>query len=226
MGAEFHRVVMVALAAGLLVIPGCSAGDGTGTGKVADPPAVTATTQTSIVDAQLEGTNSLRVTFSEGVKPTAGVDPAKFRLTVAYFTRPASATGKYSYAYYAGTYRAPSGGYHNGYYGSQDHTVYSDVGDLASLALDPATTDQAVLQLGSTFSTATACKEIAAFNAANPNAHAGLYLHYSSAGTPTIEDLQGSKVASLAAYWAADPTVEQINGDFTGKPIPVALTCP
>jgi hypothetical protein len=219
MGAEFHRVVMAALAAGLLVIPGCSAGDGTGTGKVADPPAVTATTQPTVVDAQLEGANSLRVTFSNAVKPTTGVDPAKFRLTVAYFTRPASASGKYSYQYYAGSY-------HGSYYGSQDHTVYSDVGDLAAMTADPTTADQAVLQLGSTFSAATACKQIAAFNAANPNAHAGLYLHYSSAGTPTIEDLQGNKVASLAAYWATDPTIEQINGDFIGKPIPVALTCP
>jgi hypothetical protein len=219
MGAEFHRVVMAALAAGLLVIPGCSAGDGSGTGKVADPPAVTATSQPTVVDAQLDGANALRVTFSDAVKPTTGVDPAKFRLTVAYFTRPASASGKYSYQYYAGSY-------HNTYYGSQDHTVYSDVGDLAGLTNDPAAADQAVLQLGSTFSAATACQQIKAFNAANPNAHAGLYLHYSSAGTPTIEDTQGNKVASLAAYWAADPTVEQINGDFTGKPIPVALTCP
>jgi len=207
------------LAAGLLVIPGCGAGDGTSTGKTGEPPAVT-TPQTTIVDAQLEGTSSLRVTFSEGVKPTTGVDPAKFRLTVAYFTRPASASGKYSYKYYAGTYKNGS------YYGSNDHTIYADVGDLAAVTNDPAVADQALLALGSTFSAATACQQIKAFNAANPNAQAGLYLHYSSAGTPTIEDLQGNQVASLAAYWAADPTVEQINGDFTGKPIPVALTCP
>jgi len=178
------------------------------------------TPQTTIVDAQLEGTSSLRVTFSEGVKPTTGVDPAKFRLTVAYFTRPASASGKYSYKYYAGTYKNGS------YYGSNDHTIYADVGDLAAVTNDPAVADQALLALGSTFSAATACQQIKAFNAANPNAQAGLYLHYSSAGTPTIEDLQGNQVASLAAYWAADPTVEQINGDFTGKPIPVALSCP
>jgi hypothetical protein len=221
MGAEFHRIVMVALAAGLLVIPGCSAGDGTGsgTGKVSDPPAVTATPQTTLVDAQLEGTSALRVTFSAGVKPTTGVDPAKFRLTVAYFTRPANGTKGYTYKYYAGTYK-------NGYYGSGAETIYADVGDLASVANDPANADQAVLQLGTTFSAATACQQIAAFNAANKNAQAGLYLHYSSAGTPTIEDLDGNKVASLAAYWATDPTIEQINGDFTGKPIPVALTCP
>jgi hypothetical protein len=219
MGAEFHRLVMAALAAGLLVIPGCGAGDGSSTGKVADPPAATSTVQPTVVDAELVGTSSLRVTFSDAVKPTTGVDPAKFRLTVAYFTRPASTAKGYSYQYY-------SGSYHNSYYGSQAQTVYSEVGSLANLQNDPTSADQAILDLGSTFSAATACQQIKAFNAANSNAHAGLYLHYSSAGTPTIEDTQGNKVASLAAYWSTDPTVEQIKGDFTGKPIPVALTCP
>ncbi|MGD0530548.1 MAG: hypothetical protein ABSE49_35770 [Polyangiaceae bacterium] len=218
MGAEFHRLVMAAMAAGLLVIPGCGAGDSTSTGKTAAPPAVTAQAAPTITKAALVDGNSLQVTFSTAVAPVNGVDPAKFRLTVAYFTRPATATGKYSYQYY-------SGSYHNSYYGSQDHTVYSDVGDPTAVVNDPAATDQAIIALGSTFNPATACQQIKAFNAANSNAQAGLYLHYSSAGSPTIEDTNGDKVASLAAYWATDPTIEQISGDFTGKPIPVAITC-
>jgi hypothetical protein len=207
---------MAALAAGLLVIPGCGAGDGTNTGKGEPPAVTTAAAQPKIVSAQLEGGTSLRVTYSDNIAPTTGVDPAKFRLTVAYFTRPASGSDKYSYSYYA-----------NGYsYGAAAHTIYSDIGDVAALASDPAAENQSVLQLGSTFDVASACKQITAFNAVNTNAQAGLYLHYSEAGTPTIEDLAGNKVASLAAYWSADPTVEQISGDFTGKPIPVALSCP
>jgi hypothetical protein len=155
------------------------------------------------------------VTYSEAMKPASGVDPAKFRLTVAYYTRPASGSDKYSYGYYQKGYG----------YVAHDHTIYSEIGNVAALLDDPAAADQTVLQLGSTFSAATACKQIAAFNAANPNAHAGLYLHYSEAGTPTIEDAQGNKLQSLAAYWAADPTIEQVSGDFVGKPIPVAITC-
>jgi hypothetical protein len=221
MGGEFHRLVMVALAAGLLVIPGCGAGDGSGQtqGSTQEHTSVASAAQTKIVSAQLEGTTALRVTFSDAVKPVTGVDPGKFRLTVAYYTRPASASSKYSYAYYAKGYK--------GYgYAAGDHTIYSDVAHVAALSSDQGAPDQAVLQLGTTFDAATACQEIKAFNAANANAHAGLYLHYTEAGSPTIEDANGNPVASLAAFWSTDPTIEQINGDFTGKPIPVALTCP
>jgi len=91
---------------------------------------------------------------------------------------------------------------------------------------DEAAPEQTVLQLGTTFSAATACQEIKAFNAANSNAQAGLYLHYSQAGSPTIEGEDGLPISSLAAYWSSDPTVEQVKGDFAGKPIPVALSCP
>jgi hypothetical protein len=229
------------MAAGLLVIPGCGAApDGTGQEKTS---VATSPETTKIVSASLEGSTALRVTFSDGVKAVTGVDPAKFRLTVAYYTRPGSASGKYSYGYYAkGGARgyapkyAPKGytvkGYKGGYYGSKygygapEHTIYSEVAPIAALSNDKIDASQAVLNLGSTFSAATACQEIKAFNAANPNAHAGLYLHYSEAGSPTIEDTNGKPVASLAAYWSADPTVEQISGDFTGKPIPVDISCP
>lgn len=237
------------MAAGLLVIPGCGAADGSGQGSAQEKTSTAASPQTTIVSAQLEGTTTLRVTYSDGLKAVTGVDPAKFRLTVAYYTRPGSASGKYSYGYYAPKtankgyavdkgYAVKTGyavdkgyGAKAGYYGSKysygvaEHTIYSEVAPIESLANDKSDSKQTVLQLGSTFSAATACQEIKAFNAANPNAHAGLYLHYSEAGTPTIEDLNGKAVASLAAYWSADPTVEQAVGDFAGKPIPVALSC-
>jgi hypothetical protein len=219
MGGEFHRLVMVALAAGLLVIPGCGAADGSGQGSTQEHTTVAAAVQPKIVSAQLEGTTALRVTYSEAVKPVAGVDPGKFRLTVAYYTRPASASGKYSYAYYSKGYK--------GYgYGAAEHTVYSDVAHVASVDNDKVSAEQTVLQLGSSFDAATACQEIKAFNAANSNARAGLYLHYTQAGSPTIEAEDGTPVESLAAFWSKDPTLEQISGDFTGKPIPVALSCP
>ncbi len=174
-------------------------------------------TQPRVVSAQLESSGAVRVTYSEAMKPTAGVDPAKFRLTVAYYTRPASGSDKYKYSY--GYY------YQKGYgYVAHEHTIYSEAASIASLEADVLAPNQSVLHLGS-FNQAAACKQIAAFKAANPGSQAGLYLHYSEAGTPTIEDEQGNKLQSQAAYWAADPTVEQVKGDFTGKPIPVAITC-
>jgi hypothetical protein len=216
MGGDFHRLVMAALAAGLLVIPGCGAGDGGQTGG-SQGGSTTQGVQPKIVSASLEGSSSLRVTYSEAMKPATGVDPAKFRLTVAYYTRPASGSDKYNYNYYSNRY---------GYgYAAADHTIYSDIGAIEHIASDTQSADQTVLQLGTSFSLASACKEIAAINAANPNAHAGLYLHYSEAGSPTIEDLDGNKVASLAAYWSSDPTIEQVKGDFVSKPIPVSASC-
>jgi hypothetical protein len=210
MGGEFHRLVMAALAAGLLVIPGC----GAGAGGSQDPAPTATAAQPKIVAASLDGQGALRVTYSEPMQPATGVDPAKFRLTVAYYTRPASGSNKYSYGYYT-----------KGYYAAADHTIYSEVGHVAVLA-DGSGPNESVLQLGSTFDATASCKQIAALNAANPNAHAGLYLHYSEAGSPTIQDSEGNKLSSLAAYWASDPTVEQATGDFVGKPIPVSLSCP
>lgn len=220
MGHEFHRLVMAALAAGLLVIPGCGAGDGTNTpggpATVQTPTTQPQGAQPKIVSAAIEGTGALRVTFSDAMKPPTGVDPAKFRLTVAYFTRPASASGKYSYAYYS----------NNAYgYGGPNNTIYSDIGAIASITVEPTKAEEAVLQLGTTFDATAACKQIMTRNSANPNAEAGLYLHYLEAGSPTVEDLDGNKLASLAAYWSSDPTIEQITGDFVNKPIPVSITC-
>jgi hypothetical protein len=250
MGSTFHRLVMAAMAAGLLVIPGCGAADGKsppGTSTAQDPPAQTASAQPTIVSASIDGTGTLKVAFSEAMAPATGVDPAKFRLTIGYYTRPGSASGKYSYNgkyTYTGGAKLPyaggaggtklpyaggkyyGGGYKYAGYGAADHTIYSDIGAIASIKVDPDTGTFAELPLGTTFDLATECQEIAAHNAANPNAHAGLYLHYTSAGTPTIEDPQGNKLASLAAYWASDPTLEQVSGDFAGKPIPVSISCP
>ncbi|HEY1693661.1 MAG TPA: hypothetical protein VGG39_15945 [Polyangiaceae bacterium] len=266
MGTSFHRLVMAAMAAGLLVIPGCGAGDGkapTGSNTpVQDPPAATAAVQPTIVSAAIDGTGSLKVSFSEPMAPAEGVDPAKFRLTLGYYRAPAKYsgsngyyTGKYGYnggnagkyTYTGGTagkytYTGGNsgkgkltyaGGKYGGTYGSAyagyaapDHTVYSDVGPVGGIKVDPATGTFAELSLGQGFEVSSLCQEISAHIAANPNSHAGLYLHYTATGTPTMEGAQGGSLDSLAAYWSTDPTVEQVNGDFVGKPIPVSLTCP
>jgi len=259
MGSEFHRLVMAALAAGLLVIPGCGAGDGktpTASTTVQSPPAVTSAAQPKIVAASIEGTSTLHLSFSEAMAPAGGVDPAKFRLTVAYYTAPAAGaaskygyTGKYGYAgkytggKYSGTYTGKYAGRYTGkytgkygakygtaYYGTYGyagahHTVYSDLGGISTINVDATTATTADLQLGTSFNLADECQEIKSLNSANANAKAGLYLHYSEAGSPTIQDTEGNKLASIADYWATDPTVEQVRGDFAGKPIPVSITC-
>ncbi len=249
MGSEFHRLVMAALAAGLLVIPGCGAGDGkTPSTTVQDPPAVTAAAQPKIVSASIDATSTLHLTFSEAMAPAAGVDPAKFRLTVAYYTAPAASAGKYTGKYgYAGKYTGTTVGKYTGKYsgkysgkyagkygaayygtygyGGAHHTVYSDLASISAINVDSTTATTADLALGTSFNLADECQEIKSLNSANSNASAGLYLHYAEAGNPTLQDLQGDKLQSVADYWATDPTVEQVSGDFAGKPIPVSITC-
>lgn len=223
MGTEFHRLVMAALAAGLLVIPGCGAGDGkTPTGTAQEPPpGVTSSVAPTVVSASIEGTSVLHLTFTEAIAPATGVDPAKFRLTVGYYTKPSSsaAGSKYSYTY-ANTKT------YNGYeYSGTNHTIYSEVADIASINIVATSAEQLDLQLGSTFSLAGECAEIAALNAEYKDSQAGLYLHYAEAGTPTIQDTFGNQLASIADYWVASPTLEQVSGDFTGRPIPVSISC-
>jgi hypothetical protein len=243
MGTQFHRLVMAAMAAGLLVIPGCGAADGKSPAPtVQEPPATTTAVQPKVVSAAIDSTGNLKVSFSEAMAPATNVDPAKFRLTVAYYTGIGTASGKYNYAYAnkytytggsakqpaagGGKYYYGSGNYKYSGYGSPNHTEYNQVGGITAIKVDPATGAFAELALDSTFDLATECQEIAAHNKANPNSHAGLYLHYTQSGSPTLEDTQGNKLASLAAYWSADPTLEQVSGDFAGKPIPVSITCP
>jgi hypothetical protein len=202
MGSDFHRLVMAALAAGLLVIPGCGAGtgssptDGQGTTTVA-------AAGPKVVSAQVDGASSLRLTFSEAMQPAAGVDPAKFRLTVGYYGRPASASDKYTYTYYSGAYNYAR------YYGA--------VGDVGGILTEPTASDQAVLLMGGTFDVATACKQIAAHGS-----NAGLYLHYSEKGSPTLQDAQGNTLPSLGAYWDY-PSGHAPAG--ASAPIPVSLHC-
>lgn len=209
MGPDFHRLVMAALAAGLLVIPGCGAGAGSGT-NTSDGQGTTATAavvQPKIVSAELDGANSLKLTFSEPMQPAAGLDPSKFRLTIGYYSPPASATGdKYSYAYYSGTY---------GY----NYTRYdSDAADISGVLSEATASNEAVLLMGPTFDVATACQEIAAHGAS-----AGLYLHYSAQGTPTLEDAKGNPLPSVAAFWESPEHKVTLHGSL---PIPVSgLNC-
>jgi hypothetical protein len=204
MGRDFHRLVMAALAAGLLVIPGCGAGAGSGTntseGQGTTAPAAV---QPKIVSAELDGTSSLKLTFSEAMQPSTGVDPTKFRLTVGYYAKPASATDKYTYTYYSGTY---------------DYTRYdSNAADVAGILSESSASTEAVLLMGATFNVTTTCQQIAAHGAS-----AGLYLHYSSQGTPTLEDTQGNVLPSVAAFWESPGTKPQAGAS---GPIPVSLHC-
>ncbi|MGH7298513.1 MAG: hypothetical protein ACRELB_26470 [Polyangiaceae bacterium] len=209
MGAEFHRVVMAALAAGLLVIPGCAVRTGE-PGSTGDGQGSTTTVQAAaprIVSASLDATNSLKITFSEAMQPSQNVDPAKFKLTVGYYSKPAAATDKYSYTYY----------YYQGAYSGGYSRYYGDAAPVSGILSESGPSTEAVLLMGASFDVTQACQQIAAHGS-----KAGLYLHYSSAGSPTIEDTQGRMLPSVGAFWD-HPNEKPVAG--TSGPIPVAVHC-
>ena len=223
MGAEFHRVVMAAMAAGLLVIPGCGAGaGGTGTGDGQGSTTTPAATQPRIVSATLDGTNSLKLTFSEAMVPAQNVDPAKFRLTMGYFARTAAnAANKYSYKYsYKYTYKGSDAYYAGNYTGSSYNgytRYYTNVAPVSGILAEPTASKEAVLLLGSSFDVSQTCQQLAAHKSS------GLYLHYSSAGSPTIEDQSGNVLPSVADFWNAPPGKHPVAS--ASGPIPVSLHC-
>jgi hypothetical protein len=210
MGADFHRVVMAALAAGLLVIPGCGAGASgpTGSGDGQGSTTTVTSAQPKIVSATLDGTNSLKLTFSEAMQPAQNVDPAKFRLTLGYYSSATDkSAGKYTYDYY---YTGAYSGYTR---------YYSNVAPVAGILTEPTASNEAVLLMGASFDVSQACAQIAAHK------NAGLYLHYSSAGSPTLQDESGRVLPSVAAFWTAPPGKHQVAVAGSSGPIPVLLHC-
>jgi hypothetical protein len=210
---------MAALAAGLLVIPGCGAGTNQ-PGSTGDGTGSTTTVQAApkIISASLDGTNSLKLTFSEPMQPAQNVDPAKFKLTIGYYGKAAAASDKYSYTYYyqkayTGTYT----GKYTGYQGSGYQSYYSDVAPVAGILSEDNASTEAVLLMSSSFDVTQACQQIAAHGA-----NTALYLHYSSTGSPTIEDTQGRVLPSVGAFWD-HPNEKPVAG--ASGPIPVSLHC-
>ena len=203
MGSEFHRLVMVALAAGLLVIPGCGAGEGS-TGSTGGQGTTTVqAAQPKIVSAEVDGTSSLKLTFSEAMAPATNVDPAKFRLSVGHYGPAATGSAQYAYTYYSNYYSYAR------YYGA--------AGDVGGILTEPTASNQAVLLMGANFDVATACKQIAAHGA-----DAGLFLHYSEKGSPTLQDTAGNALPSAGNYWDY-PSGHAPAG--ASAPIPVSLHC-
>jgi len=209
MGRDFLRLVEMAVATGALAIPGYAlASDAAPT-----PPAQTAVQKPAapvVASARLDK-SGITVRFSEALRPAAAVDPGKFRLTFAYYSKNRPGTYSYYYEYYGKT---------------RPLTVYSDVGHaaLAKKIEQPSAKELKIPSSGA-LNLSAICTEI---KSASPSqAGAGLYLHY--AAPPAghrVESEQGVAVESIAPYWLAKSDTTVTRGALAGKPIPVAVTCP
>ena len=197
MGKSFFRLVELAIASGALMIPST----GLAEGHPAHAPALV------VKSAHLDK-DGLTIQFSGPVKAPVGVDPSKFRLTFAYYSK--AKPGYYSY-------------YRN-YYGAQrSFTRYENVGEKALGGhLEQIGPAKIRISAGRGLSVSALCKEI---TSARPSEQkAGLYLHYAVGTGVGVEGADGARLSSVAPYWLAKEESRR-TGSFEGRPIPVDVTC-
>lgn len=207
MSKEFSGLAHAALASGALVLPGCG-GDQPPSGAHT-AAAVKDSAAPTIASASIAG-GVLSLHFSEAIAAPANVDPRKFRLTFAHFGAHPDA---YYYDYYYSSSKAPL-------------TWYTDMGRFApeTTPLQQAAPDTIQIALPQDFKPSWVCADIARMKKRGAAREAGLYLHYSEAGNPTITDLNGNQLKAVAPYWQTAKASATV-GDFANKPIPVRLSC-
>ena len=199
MGKNFFRLVELAIASGALMIPS--------TGLAEGRPAAAHGPTLVVKSARLDK-DGLTIQFSGPVKAPVGVDPSKFRLTFAYYSK--AKPGYYSY-------------YRN-YYGAQRSvTRYENVGEKALGArIEQVAPAKIRISPGRGLTVSALCREIA--SAQPGDRKAGLYLHYSEGHGAGVEGTGGARLASVAPYWLVGEESRR-TGSFEGRPIPVDVTC-
>jgi hypothetical protein len=225
MKSTFFEHVVLAMAAGALVLPSCgsdstpvpidSSAASSGGGEVTPP---------IVVAAEFVSDRQIRVRFSEGVSNVSQVDPTQFRLSLTNVAQSDDAC--YDYYYY--TYAARSGPeyqpldsggpYYYYYNGCEEYyTYYRDAGFYTQGAQNPFvsvandTTETAILlDLGAPFDPAL-CGLADGYTASD--SRGGLLLHFSSSGS-AITDQQGNELGALGAAWVTHPNAHM--GKFRG----------
>jgi hypothetical protein len=153
--------------------------------------------------------SGLTIQFSEPVRAAAEVDPNKFRLTFAYYSKSRPGTYSYYYEYY-GANRAL--------------TVYSDVGHTAlKTRVEQPDPTKLRIPASAQLDLSAICAEIS--SAPSNQGRAGLYLHYSDSGAPGVESAKGARLESIAPYWLTGKDTTVTRGSFEGRPIPVSVSC-
>ncbi|HEX4337437.1 MAG TPA: hypothetical protein VH062_16095 [Polyangiaceae bacterium] len=207
MGKDFFRLVELAIASGALIVPGVVHAD-----ETARAPAKAATTEAPrfVVQSARLDRDGLTITFSKPLRVGDAVDPGRFRLTFAYYskTRP----GDYSYYYeYYGAHRAT--------------TSYENVGaKVLSARIDRIGAATVRIRASQALDLSGLCKESASVPASAE--HAGLYLHFASRDGTPLASTDGAALESIAPYWLTKDEPDPVRpGALAGKPIPVSLSC-
>jgi hypothetical protein len=207
MGKDFFRLVELAIASGALLIPG--------SGLAADGPdrapshAAAPERSDPVVQSARLDRDGLTLQFSKAVRAPASVDPNKFRLTFAYYSK--NRPGDYGY-------------YHEYYGASRPVTVYSDVGRGALAArIEQVRPTELRIPTSAALKLSSLCEELASAPAAEQRV--GVYLHYAGGPAARIESQDGTALAAIAPYWLTQEDTTATRGAFQGRPIPVSVRC-
>lgn len=198
---EVRRTLRDRLVAGaMLIAPLAACGDEV---DDSDPP--------QLLSGQFEDQTHLVLQFSEPLAPVEGVDPEKFRLSLAI-----------------------SRGYFTDYYDLSVHfdgSPYEELGDdsgrwlrhqqtrvtsLERLA-DPS---QLELEISDEIDHAGACEAIAA-----AETEAGLFVHYTDFRTPNVADPAGNALEDIASHWVMGNTMASVGGDLEELDSAPAIPC-
>jgi hypothetical protein len=205
MNKEFLGLAQAAFASSALLIPACSA----------EPSAPGIPTNTSATDgippsivSATAGEGVLTLRFSKPLAPVAKVDPSKFRLTFGYKS---GRTDSYQDYYYASS--------------RVERTWYTDLGRFSAETskLRQLAPDVVQIPLPADWNATWVCDDITRMQRRG-NAAAGLFLHYAESGGPAVTDTNGNRLRSVAPYWMTHEA-PAVPGNFTDKPIAVALRC-
>jgi hypothetical protein len=203
MGRDFFRLVELALASGALIVPGVARAD-----DPHDAPAPAAEKRFVVQSAHLDR-DGLTIQFSKPLRATDAIDPNRFRLTFAYYSK--GRPGDYSYYYE--------------YYGARHATTsYENIGArVLSAHVDRLGSATVRIRATRALSLSSICKQTAS---APADEHAGLYLHFAGGAGADVQSNDGAALDSIAPYWLTkdEPTAVRM-GAFAGRPIPVTVSC-
>lgn len=189
------------------------------------PPDPTTATVPVLVEGRFTGAAVVELVFSVPLAPTDGVDPAKFRLSVARGDTDDDRTACFARTDYCDLSVGLSeygcgtcGGYGAYDYGHDECPPRIAVESIALHDEDPT---RLVLSLGAPI------RPLLCLQVDYAGDDAGIMLHYSARDIPTITSATGTKLADIAPAWVLEDRIDAYeDAMFPSRDAFVAIRCP